>query len=89
MSCWNDNYSFPPTDPQQFYCDIYVLIFSSKWKAKLFIVKKNPDNQINYISNFFDRNCKLKSWLNSVQECIIKKNLYFKWYQLVHAIPKS
>ena len=38
--------------------------------------------------DFFNRNGNLKSWINLVHEYKIK-NIYFKWFQLIHAIPKS
>ena len=56
-----------------------------KWS---FYYKEFSDNQINYACDFFDRNGNLKSCVNFVHENKIKK-MYFKWCQLIHAIPKS
>ena len=39
--------------------------------------------------DFFDRNGNLKSFVNFVHENKIEKKKYFKWFQLIHAIPKS
>ena len=39
--------------------------------------------------DFFDRNGNLKSLINLGHEYKIEKKMYFKWFQLIHAIPES
>ena len=51
--------------------------------------KEFSDNQINYVCDFFERNGNLKFWANLVHKYKIFKKMYFKWFQLIHAIPKS
>ena len=51
--------------------------------------KEFSDNQINHVCDFLDRNGNLKSWINLVHEYEITKQMHFKWFQLIHAIPQS
>ena len=47
--------------------------------------KKN----INFVNNLIKENRKLKTWEQIARESEIEKNLYFKWTQIVHAIPNT
>ena len=51
--------------------------------------KEFSDNQVSHVRDFFDRNSNLKSWVNLVHEYKVLKKMYFKWFQLIHAITKS
>ena len=43
----------------------------------------------NYVRNIFDKNCELKSWKKMLDDFQLTQISYFKWFQLIHAIPKS
>ena len=72
LNFWSNSYSFPPTvpsgiSPQYLWFNTFIKI-----ENKVVYYKDFSNNQINYVSNFFDRNRRLKSWLNIMQEHNIK-----------------
>ena len=46
------------------------------------------DKKINYVSNLFDENEELKSWQKILTHFQLTQRYYFKWFQLIHAIPR-
>ena len=44
---------------------------------------------MNCVSNLFVENEELKSWQKMLNDCDLTQKFYFKWFQLIHAIPKS
>ena len=54
---------------------------------RLFITKTLP-KKINYISDLFDENGELKSWQKILSDFQLTQKSYFKWFQLIHAIPR-
>ena len=44
---------------------------------------------MNYVNNLFDENGELKSWQKILSDFHLTQKSYFKWFQLIHAIPKS
>ena len=51
--------------------------------------KDFADKNINYVSNLFDENGELKSWQKIPNDVQLTQKSYFKWFQLIHAIPNS
>ena len=43
---------------------------------------------MNYVNNLFDENGELKSWQKILSDFHLTQKS-FKWFQLIHAIPKS
>ena len=86
---WEKVYSQPPSLPS--------LIGSQfLWfNALIKIDKKTVYNHLfsniglNFVIQLFDENGKLLSWNEIKQKYKLPNNSYFKWYQLVHAIPTS
>ena len=52
-----------------------------------FFVQKNILKKLRNVNDLIKENGKFKTWENITHEFKIDKNLYFKWIQLVHAIP--
>ena len=82
-------YTSPPTLPSTISSQYLWFNTFIKIENRVVYYKEFSDNQINYVCDFFDRNGNLKSWVNFVHEYKILKKMYFKWFQLIHAIPKS
>ena len=50
--------------------------------------KEFADKKINFVSDLFDENGKLKSWQKILSDFQLTQKSYFKWFQLIHAIPR-
>ena len=50
--------------------------------------KEFLENQFNFLTDFFDLYGKLKSWSDIVKEYSLNHKSFFKWCQLIHALPK-
>ena len=46
------------------------------------------DKKINFLSDLFDENGELKSWQKILNDFQLTQKSYFKWFQLIHAIPR-
>ena len=51
--------------------------------------KDFADKKITYINNLFDENGEWKSWQKILSDFQLTKKSYFKWFQQIHAIPRS
>ena len=60
-----------------------------KIEYKIVCYKNFSNKQINYASNFFDRNDEIKSWQKRWINLSLKTQSYFKRFRLLHAIRKS
>ena len=89
ITSWCNYYTSPPTLPSTISSQYLWFNTFIKIENRVVYYKEFSDNQINYVCDFFDRNGNLKSWVNFVHEYKIEKKMYFKWFQLIHAIPKS
>ena len=50
--------------------------------------KESADKRINFVSDLFDENGELKSWQKILTDFQLTQKFYFKWFQLIHAIPR-
>ena len=50
--------------------------------------KDIADKKINFVSDLFDENGELKSWQKILNDFQLTQKSYFKWVQLIHAIPR-
>ena len=50
--------------------------------------KDFADKKINFVSDLFDENGELKSWQKILSDFQLTQKSYFKWFQLIHAIPR-
>ena len=86
---WCKYYSCTPAVPslvssQFLWYNSYIQIDN-----KVVCYKDFADKKINYITNLFDENGKLKSWQNILSYYRLTwQKYYFKWFQLIHAIPR-
>ena len=69
---------------QFLWCNLYIKIHNKVVCYKDFAGKK-----MNYVRNIFDKNWELKSWKKMLNYFQLTQISYFKWFQLIHAIPKS
>ena len=85
---WCKYYSYTPEVSSlvslQFLCyNSYIKIYNKVVCYKDFADKKN-----NFVSDLFDENGELKSWQNILNDFQLTQKSYFKWFQLIHAIPR-
>ena len=50
--------------------------------------KEFADKKINFVSDLFDENGELKSWQKILSDFQLTQKFDFKWFQLIHAIPR-
>ena len=50
--------------------------------------KEFADKKINFVSDLFDENGELKSWQKILSDFQLTQKSYFKWFQLINAIPR-
>ena len=55
----------------------------------MFVTKTLLIKRTNYINNLFDENRELKSWEKKRSDFQLTRTSYIKWFQLMHAIPRS
>ena len=82
------NYSNQPSLPstivsQYLWFNIFIKIDSKVVFYKKFLGKKKKF----FLNDLIKENGKFRTWEQIIHEFKIDKNLYFKWIQLVHAIP--
>ena len=53
----------------------------------MFFIGNFRKKNINFVNDLIKENRKFKTWEQITDEFKIDKKLYFKWIQLVHAIP--
>ena len=88
INYWCKYYSCTPevpssVSPQFLWYNSYIKIDSEFVSYKDF-----ADKKINYISDLFDENGELKSWQKILSDFQLTQKSYFKWFQLIHAIPR-
>ena len=89
ITSWCNYYTSSPTlsstiSSQYLWFNTFIKI-----QNRVVYYKEFSDNKINYVCYFFDRNGNLKTLVNLMCMNIRLKKKYFKWFQLIHAIPKS
>ena len=89
INWWSKLYSRQPTVPSTISSQF--LWFNTFIKVDNTVIHKKhfSENHINFVNDFFDANGNVKSWKDVVNEFKIKRSSYFKWCQLIHAIPRS
>ena len=50
--------------------------------------KEFANKKINFVSDVFDENGELKPWQKILSDFQLTQKSYFKWFQLIHAIPR-
>ena len=89
IQCWIKNFSKSPTTPSAIASQYLWFNSNIKVDKKVVFYKEFSDNQINYLTDLFDLRGKKKSWIDLAIEFNLDNKLFFKWCQLIHALPKS
>ena len=89
IQCWIKNFSKSPTTPSAIASQYLWFNSNIKVDKKVVFYKEFSDNQINFLTDLFDLRGKKKSWIDLAIEFNLDNKLFFKWCQLIHALPKS
>ena len=87
ISSWCKYHSCTPEVPS--LVSLQFLWYNSYIKIdKVVCYKGFADKNIIYISDLFDENGELKSWQKILSYFQLTQKSYFKWFQIIHAIPR-
>ena len=84
---WTKYYSNKPSLPSTIISQYLWFNSFVKIDSKVVFHKEFSEKNINFVNDLIFKNGKFKTWEQIIHEFKIDKNLYFKWIQLVHAIP--
>ena len=87
LKLWTKYYSNQPSLPSTIVSQYLWFNSFIKIDNKVVFHRKFSEKNINLVNDLIKENGKLKTWEHITHECKIDKSLYFKWIQLVHAIP--
>ena len=55
---------------------------------RLFVTKTLPIKELTFVNDLFDENGELNAWQKILNDFQLTQKSYFKWVQLIHAIPR-
>ena len=86
---WNQHFTVSPDLPS-------CILSSFLWYNKDILISNKPiyfkhlsNNNLNYVTELFDETGNTKEWMKLKHEFNLNNNLYFKWTQLIHSIPRK
>ena len=89
MQCWIKHLSKPPITPSAVASQYLWFNTNIKVDKKVVFYKEFSDKQVNFLTDLFDVYGKQKPWSDLAIEFGLDHKIFFKWCQLIHAIPKS
>ena len=88
INSWWKYYSCTPEVPSLVSSQFLWYNSYIKVDNKVVCYKDFADKKINYIKNLFDEYGELKSWQKILSDFKLTQKSYFKWFYLLHAIPR-
>ena len=88
LNSWCKYYSCTPKVSSLVFSQFLWYNSYIKIDKEVVCYKKIANKKINFVSDLFDENGEFKSWQKILNDLQLTQKSYFKWFQLIHAIPR-